>query len=1720
MKKQKIVWTALPNGVEVSEKGQKQLKLSVFVSPRLETDEGLPEPHLNQFPDFSGNWVSKVSGVSFGVEFQNGVTVPAILDESNLDPELWDQLFHKNIFVRPFEFRDLSKRAIRTYPIKGVMSYLKDKYVKIGERSPGKLPLLEPERDDFGNPIGDPDATLEGFIDDMGGLLTPDKEIICEITGEEYYVFRGAMKDEQQAATFAQQGKYYVMAYISACMKKHKIVLSDDARIELIDDLTWKIIDGENEYFVEDSGFSIIVFRYGDIYKRVDQVIKINKVLDPSKLYGYPKEQLDFIQANRFYDRRETQREFHLKPNAQHVPPSPKVEKMDFHQMLAMLGDHPLLMRKLGIVLDLTISPVPDQSVTSVKVIPDWSNDNPPSSFHTDSTPITFCILKKDQFIAKAQPGSKIVNGMLDLKGTDDELNGSPSKYSLLQVDPEGSALKNLRAGSSMTRQFRRKYMTTFSDGLSKNALKKGCDLQLGVVKSLFAESMEVQYQLSNDAKVSAINGDKWVISDKGKQFEIAKTSKNTLHVYEKKTTSFDTPDDSGLPSLRTAGISLFKSGRAYELFGRLNENLAKDGLLTSNSDVKLYADDLIRGYRVDVLDESLEGGPEWRSLCRRIGRYFIGGDALDPSAAVNPIPVDDEGYVKGASTTSKDAENSDLYLNETIFRWDGWSMVAQRPGKTIAPVLGKDELYLFNWNDVTVDNTELVAFLKSTLHARWAEKATIQKQGPDKIKVSNGTRTIILSVNNDNVTLTTDVGREYYYTIKDESGDRNLYNTIPKQGEIPAATVNKAETEFELGNLFLAKPDSLPRLRFGHKYKLRARTVDIAGNSLPWSLDDDSAASESLCFTRFEPLIPPILLPRAIFTEGEAVEHMVIRSNFDLTTQQYIATPDVINALQDEDYRYEEGNERHVVPPKTSQLIAETHSEFDDYFGPGKNYEKGYRIAIKEEGTIADKEIVNINTGLKEPLPNPDDVQTIIPPHDPVIPDEDVPGQYIIHKEEQLLLPYLPDPIGRGAVLRDLPGITASGTPALKTVIDPALELNLLQVPFDTNWPDSLPFRIRIEERPGIMKDDKCNQSFNNMDDPPEWDAENRVLTVYLGKAEVVKIKYSCYFNEDDLEKMGIWKWLRNSADLNKLKKYALSGTHWMMTPFREFTLVHAVQQPLCEPTIPLLNGIKHKIGDTMAEIRADLHSSSKSTGKINLLAHWTEPVDDILLPEPSSKNVHANAFDVKIDDTFDNTVKLPLVPCVPHNHEFGDTKYRRVQYYLTGATRFREYFHPSISGTGEGSPEAVLEYCFEWANIPGSDDAVILDFLKHIRQVNEPVNTNITKSGDDSTITVTEDSNSLELQLNTDQNGLILSTSGGKTYLFVLTLNDEGKLCLSTDKISRQGPLIEVDILNSARPLAPKVQYILPTFGWEQEIDNNKGKSWKRFQRTRKGGGLRVYLDRPWYSSGDGELLGVTLYPHLVPDKLKSYATQWGMDPIWKSKVPKGGLDIGDFENVQQGQTGLSLEELSDPKVNVAGFKVEYNAERQLWYSDIQIDSDIIISYYPFIRLALTRYQPNSIISAHLSRVVLTDFVQVANDRTLTIDFKENNKDFNISVVGRATGDRASNRVEVAIELLTQGAHPEFGWVPIKSIKNQPNPYTLKLSPVDLSTYLWKWEAALRLPKAKSANTYRLVVREYEQFKADANLDNVVTLTTVLGAQSFVKDAERMVYADIVEL
>ena len=108
-----------------------------------------------------------------------------------------------------------------------------------------------------------------------------------------------------------------------------------------------------------------------------------------------------------------------------------------------------------------------------------------------------------------------------------------------------------------------------------------------------------------------------------------------------------------------------------------------------------------------------------------------------------------------------------------------------------------------------------------------------------------------------------------------------------------------------------------------------------------------------------------------------------------------------------------------------------------------------------------------------------------------------------------------------------------------------------------------------------------------------PTWDPQKRVLTVSLPKGMQTVVPLSSYLLPDDLKLMGVWQWLREYIDRITLQipsacrcwirqsmsrkspicsSARVEGGHWMLTPPRLLTLVHAVQQPIGLPEFTAL--------------------------------------------------------------------------------------------------------------------------------------------------------------------------------------------------------------------------------------------------------------------------------------------------------------------------------------------------------------------------------------------------------------------------------------------------------------------------------------------------------------------------------------------------------------------
>lgn len=1026
-----------------------------------------------------------------------------------------------------------------------------------------------------------------------------------------------------------------------------------------------------------------------------------------------------------------------------------------------------------------------------------------------------------------------------------------------------------------------------------------------------------------------------------------------------------------GAPALRNAGLVLVHNQRAEMLKnavtrqGQFNDAAEKiqQRIPKPPPAPTLFAEDLVRGYRIDVWDDVSK---RWHSLCRRKAAYDI-----DSGAALINV-TEEEGTVRLAATTSPDpASNPDIiWLHETLVAWPGWSLCAPSPGRTIAH----------------------------------------------------------------------------------DPSDRSDPVTDAEPDVPPGLRLKSA---------FKALAGSLPRLRYGRGYWVRARVVDLASNSLalrPTDFGPEQSKNNARPYFRFDPISAPavaLVKPTTTTTEtpaeGESMERLAVRSFNDAPSLNVVPTP--------------QRARRVAVPSRTTQREAEQHGVLD-------------------RSGIVDHAFFTTLAGKDDSL----DEETVLTAG-PLAAGTPVEAKYAV-MVDGAALPYLPDPLALTAAARIFGHPTFSDT-------------NILPIPLydGTQWPDARPFKIEIYEDPAHT---------------PHYDATARTLFIPLPKAARCTLRLSVQPNREALKILGIWNWLSPAQQTKTitvngqrttLEEMALRGQHWMLTPWRNLELVHAVQRPLITPEITNL-AIARDDDATFALPSFTATCSIASTDRIDLRATWNDPFEDAATNTLENHERIDHAFSVKISDAKSYAGTPDYLPQgtdaigvgrlvhdrLPRKmHEFHDTRYRRIEYWIEATTKFREFM-----------PASLL------TEVVGGE-----------RQPTE-------------------------------------------------------------ENIKVVGPRNRAWIPCSAPPPAPEVLYVVPTFGWVRSGDAASRSSWRR------GGGLRVYLNRPWNTSGYGEMLAVVLPgsafagdPNDAPpaQPLKSFVTQWGNDPIWQSAfVPGASPGRGNFplartaadpdgkwlpssappEEADQPPepfqtTGLEHPGLRNPTaqtvVDIAPHDVFFDDERQLWYCDIEITWGA--AYCPFIRLALARYQPVALHGAHLSNIVLADFMPLVPDRWLNVTQTRDPRTRQVGVFGHTYSDSSSHIeardapaeslrlpngtildlhapqvapssvVEVWVERLDPALGQDFGWRresdaivrqdPAKTpAASSARPKATLATPrvraldllahrefealvdEDLIGHLFVtptlWEGSVTLPKAPGGPIlYRLAIAEYEEYLVD---------------------------------
>jgi hypothetical protein len=847
----------------------------------------------------------------------------------------------------------------------------------------------------------------------------------------------------------------------------------------------------------------------------------------------------------------------------------------------------------------------------------------------------------------------------------------------------------------------------------------------------------------------------------------------------------------------------------------------------------------------------------------------------------------------------------------------------------------------------------------------------------------------------------------------------------------------------------------SLPRLRFGRNYWIRARAVDLAGNSLPpFEKDYGPENPERLArpYVRFEPvgapavaLVRPNGQPTERPAEGESMERIAIRT---------------LNDVFDDPTATTQEGRRFLVPVQASVRDAEHHGKLD--------------VAGKVDATLFDLLANQKDKDASDPTAALQSEK--LPMQGPLDPPPPVDTSFAVYRDGEALT-YLPDPLAEKVAVRifDHPNIADS-----KVITIPLYPSG--------QWPDAQPFKIRVFEHPTAA---------------PEYKESDRTLHVPLPKAIRARVRISTRVSKAARETMGLWHWL-TPAQQQKVDELVLTGQHWMFTPWRVLHVVHAVQRPLLEPELSKLH-VDRSFGSTSARLQFHARCSLKSTDRLDLHAEWHEPIDtpEDALSEPALADRSRGdvAFAIKITDPKhyaqkilgqprggvpEHTIAGPDLIAVgvighdltlPREHELHDTKYRRIEYWLEGTTTFREYLERGLLVDGSGDP--------------------------------------------------------------TDEH------------------------------IKVAGPKLVAWIPSSAPPPAPDVLYVVPTFGWTRATDaQGRQTSWRR------GGGLRVYLNRAWHATGYGEMLAVVLPPasfagdpNTAPAShpYKKFVTQWGNDPLWLAPFVNGiaptrahfplartGADPAGAwlpagapaTEADQPPGPFRLDGIAPPGVPVFGSEaapveiaphdVFYDATRRLWYCDIEITQGT--TYAPFVRLALARYQPVSINGAYLSPVVLADFMTLTPDRWLTVRHTDDRRRRHVTVFGSRFTDSSGHReaqggpvavspttvVEVWVEELDPSKGEDFGWSRVPPgaggpdillhepfmqalAAEKPIPQDLvrakklvasrnfveaaKTGVLDSVLGIFRiWDGDVHLPAVPDQDSrYRLVIAEYEEYIVD---------------------------------
>ena len=1295
---------------------------------------------------------------------------------------------------------------------------------------------------------------------------------------------------------------------------------------------------------------------------------------------------LELHRTRRFYERPEAARAYRERPIPGAISAPRDRPESEFHERCATAGDHPTLLRRLGLVIDLKV--------------------DDPSRLRMSKWLSAVLVVRGDRARCKTTRTQcrAVGDNLVTVAQTDDWVDGlarlgDEERFAVLDLEADGTAIKLERFLWTLPR------------------------LQ------------EIKDQ--------------------------------------------DAPANAATPALRANGFTVVRVGQAQDAQQRTVRQRDLDQALGQGQPPTLSTEDVTRGLRVEVWDDTTK---RWESLHQRLTTVSV----IGTGTVLDALP--EEGFIQGtAASETLGVTDSPIHVHDAVFGWEGWSLSAPRPGKRVrhengkeivedTPTTAPDPVHpILITNKVRPGTLPRLRFGRSYAMRAWAVDLAGNSRAHELNPVPAPTQPIAAALGALLAGRSPVADAAARLPSELRTTTHSLLETRRLAAPSPSATpFNFSSDEHE----------ALVRARLGERVVRRApiasadfdrrmavaqaMAVAVADREQPFVADTAARTVEALTplvaahlsaqqradwaqavaralatvtpkrpFLRWDPVPSPAIVPLRRYTEGESLRVLVVRSGVtqDPHSLAITITPpqDYVASLGA--FGYLDHCDRHLAPPKTSQVQAELHGMFDEAIGSPNpvDHQRLLGVALLENGSFLDLDIADIDNPpnrIPQPgtrletqpgTPQADPVTLpLLGPDDPPTPgknDHLPPGQYVVHDTPDLVLPYLPDPIARG----------------VSFVFEEAGLDRAIAFPFGTEgftarysgtWPKIEPFRLVLGGA-----------------DELSGEVEGRVIKISLPPGDVQRFRLASSLDRADLDLFGPWRSLPPAVRANAdVAEAAADGWLWGLTPFEDVTLVHAVPRPIEIPRPTKLLPVRSE-GSTRVTLNGAVDLHGPSTDRLTAEANWKDTIDDLTLPIYEERLTAGLAFtsqvlpyeDLAILGPLEGDASLPEVGKLrlhAANHELGDTKHHVIEYCFRAATRFPEYFHRDLL-----APDRKVE-------------------------------------GDD-----------------------------GQSVV---------------------GPTISISVPSSARPAAPVVHSVIPLFRWSDGTEPEQPVARRHGRRA----GLRIFLERPWFSSGDGELLGILLAPSgddtfgpLAPDQSGfPFVSKWGGDPAWLSApVERRPLSMLQLDNLlrtigldDRPEPGrpvtpprvLPLASLpGQPSVTVVGYHPQFNRERGLWYVDVALDPGP--TFWPFVRLAVCRYQPESITGCHLSPPVRCDYVQLTPERTTSVS-RTDDRHVRIVVSGpigiRTFPERASgastdvfaaavsaNRQVVAKLQRRDPAIPtDLGWqtVAVKELVIRgrgKNPYE--------AAWVGELDAGMVIPLARPGDNpdWRVAVEEWERLPGD---------------------------------